>query len=81
MVHEIKIPLAALQLLQENIQTQINSNKNRQIKTEISQISHLVDQVLYYSRLDNFTQDYLIQRYRLKKIVNQVALENMTTFF
>ncbi|KRN04501.1 sensor histidine kinase [Holzapfeliella floricola] len=79
-VHEIKIPLAALQLLQENIQTQINSNKNRQIKTEISQISHLVDQVLYYSRLDNFTQDYLIQRYRLKKIVNQVALENMTTF-
>ncbi|MGX4645313.1 sensor histidine kinase [Holzapfeliella sp. JNUCC 80] len=79
-VHEIKIPLAALQLLQENIQTQINENKNRQIKTEISQISHLVDQVLYYSRLDNFTQDYLIQRYRLKKIINQVALENMTTF-
>lgn len=77
-IHEIKVPIAALQLLNESVATNIPETKSAQITEEISRIDHLVEQVLYYSRLENFSNDYIIAKYSLKEIVKDVAIENMT---
>lgn len=76
-IHEIKVPIAALQLLNESIADSIAANKNEKINTEIHKMDHLVEQVLYYSRLENFSNDYLIAKYSIKDIVKDVAIENM----
>ncbi|MFC6170199.1 sensor histidine kinase [Loigolactobacillus jiayinensis] len=79
-VHDIKVPLAALQMLNETYQAQLPEKANYQLTDELTRIDHYVEQVLYYSRLDAFSKDYLIQEYALAPIINQVVSENATYF-
>lgn len=79
-VHDIKVPLAALQMLNESYQENIPERASFQITDELTRIDHYVEQVLYYSRLDAFSKDYLIQEYPLKTIINQVVRDNATYF-
>lgn len=76
-IHEIKVPIAALQLLIESTSDLIPAEKVTQMKEELKKTDHLVEQVLYYSRLDDFANDYLIQKYSLKNLVKDVIIENM----
>lgn len=71
-IHEVKIPIASLLLINHN-------SKNKLAKKYLNQIKRLddyVDQVLYYVREEFSEKDYLIKENKIKKIINQVALRN-----
>ena len=71
-VHEIKVPLAAVNLILQSIEDEIPEKKYYLVENELSKIDEYVEQVLYYARLDSFSRDYLIQEYSLKEIVQSV---------
>lgn len=71
-VHEIKVPLAAVNLILQSIEDDIPEQKYYLVENELSKIDEYVEQVLYYARLDSFSRDYLIQEYSLKDIVQSV---------
>lgn len=79
-VHDIKVPLAATQLLLDSVKTDLSSQKQQQLQTEWTKIDHYVDQILYFSRLENFSNDYLLRDYSLRKSIIPVIQANMTYF-
>ena len=72
-VHEIKVPLAAVNLILHSIEDDIPEKKYYLLENELGKIDEYVEQVLYYARLDSFSRDYLIQEYSLKEIVQSVV--------
>lgn len=79
-IHDIKVPLAALQLIADDIMPDIADERYLAITQELSKINQDVEKVLYYSRLTHFANDYLIQEYSLAQIVNAVVKNNMNLF-
>lgn len=79
-VHEIKVPLAALHLLLDSVEDDISDEAYYQTENELVKIDEYVEQVLYYSRLDSFSRDYLIQEYSLKKLV-QAVVKTQANYF
>lgn len=79
-VHEIKVPLAAVDLALQNIEDDIPEDKYALIEDELGRVDDYVEQVLYYARLDSFSRDYLIQEYHLKKIVQSVIRSEAAHF-
>lgn len=71
-VHEIKVPLSAVNLLLQSIEDDIPEKKYYLLENELEKIEDYVEQVLYYARLDSFSKDYLIQEYSLKDMVQSV---------
>ncbi|KRN28426.1 his Kinase A domain protein [Lactobacillus selangorensis] len=80
-VHEIKVPLAATRLLIESVEEDLPDKKFTQFELELQKINFYVEQVLYYSRLNDFAKDYLIQEYPAKPIINDLIRDNMNYFF
>lgn len=80
-IHDIKVPLAAIQLLIETSDGKLSEKQVMQTEIELKNIENFVEQVIYYSRLDSFSNDYLIQDDSLKKVVNLVIRDNMNLFF
>ncbi|MHC9536520.1 sensor histidine kinase [Dellaglioa sp. BT-FLS60] len=80
-IHDIKVPLTAIQLLIETSDGQLSEKQVMQTEIELKKIENFVEQVIYYSRLDSFSNDYLIQDYSLKKIIHHVVRDNMNLFF
>ena len=68
-VHEVKIPIATLELL--------SNNKDKKIKVQLKRLEDYVDQVLYYTRSENAEKDYLIKEIDLSKVIKNVGLKNM----
>lgn len=79
-VHEIKVPLAASQLLLRSIEFDIPDDKYMQLENELAKIDEYVEQVLYYARLDSFSKDYLIQESSLKEII-QPIIRSQANYF
>lgn len=79
-VHEIKVPLASVKLLNETIEDDIQEHQFYQLENDVQKIESYVDQVLYYSRLDTFSRDYLIQEGSLKNIILPVIRQNANYF-
>lgn len=79
-IHEIKVPLAAVDLILNSIEFDIPDEKFVLLQNEIQQIDEYVEQILYYSRSDEFVNDYLIQEYSLKKIV-QPIIRSQANYF
>lgn len=75
-VHEIKTPIASAQLIIENNQNDITRN----IKDEIKKIEEYIEQVLYYSRSNNVSKDYLIKEVSLADLVKSVIRKNSRDF-
>ena len=57
-VHEIKIPITSAKLLCENNKSEITDK----IEDEVEEINNFVEQVLFYARLDNVSNDFLIRK-------------------
>lgn len=73
-VHDIKVPLAALKLASnDELDPQLLSE-------ETDQIDYLVDQALYFARLNNFSNDYLIKEQNLNDIVKNSIRTNKRSF-
>lgn len=71
-IHEIKIPISSLVLMQHNHKDKFSKDQIRQIK----RIENYVEQILYYVRQETAEKDYLITDVSLNKIINKVLLKN-----
>jgi signal transduction histidine kinase len=72
--HEIKTPISVIRLME---QTEIDL---KSLQEETARIEHYVDQALYYSKLDNFHQDYDIQNCDVDPLIKKVILAHSKTF-
>ena len=66
-IHEVKLPLASLTLM---------NRKDKSTLRELKRIEDDVEQILYYVRCENANNDYLIKEWNLDNIVKNVALRN-----
>jgi len=75
-VHEIKTPIASAKLIIENHDNEV-TNK---IDFQIDRIDGFVEQVLYYSRSNNVSKDYIIKQINLDNAVKNVIKRNRRDF-
>lgn len=79
-VHEIKTPLAASHLLIENSRGKYPDEFLDSFEEELTRIDGMVEQVLYYAKMDDFAKDYFIQEYELNPIVNELIKNHARIF-
>lgn len=72
--HEVKTPLAVSKLIFET------KGSMDSLEEEIVKIEHLIEQALYFSRLNEFNKDYLIQEIDVAKVVKEGLKLNMKSF-
>lgn len=70
-IHEVKIPIASLTLLNHNY-----NNLPKEFETQIKKLDNYIDQVLYYVRSENFEKDFVITEVSLSNIIKNVNLKN-----
>lgn len=75
-VHEIKTPIASTRLMIENNQTEITKS----IRDEMKKIEEYIEQVLYYSRSNDVSKDYMIKELDLEPLVRSVIRKNARDF-
>lgn len=63
-VHEIKTPITTSKLLIESGDATSSS-----LKEEVEKIEDYVEKVLYYSRSNNFSQDYILSEVSINKLI------------
>lgn len=80
-VHDIKVPLAGLQLTSDQLQDQVDDQTYTDITTQLERVNHYVAEVLYYSRLSSFANDYLLRDHSLREIVSTALRSQMNSFF
>ncbi|MEG1427861.1 MAG: sensor histidine kinase, partial [Oscillospiraceae bacterium] len=73
-VHQIKTPIAAMQLLLAN------TPQNAQISAELFQVEQYADMALNYARLENIHNDLEIKEYPLDEIIGK-ALKKYSRLF
>ena len=71
-VHEIKIPITSAKFICENNKSEI-TNK---IDEEIEEINNYVEQALFYARLDQVSNDFMIRKINLADVVRNVLARN-----
>ena len=71
-IHEVKIPISSLILLNHNHQNQIDKRYIEQVR----KLDGYIDQILYYVRSENAEKDYMIKEKDLQEIIRNVALKN-----
>ncbi|HBQ86948.1 MAG TPA: sensor histidine kinase, partial [Syntrophomonas sp.] len=79
-IHEIKTPIAVSNLLIENNRGRESDDFLNSLQEEVDRIDQLVEQVLYYSKIDDFSRDYFIHELGLKALVNEVIKKHARTF-
>lgn len=68
-VHEVKLPLASLQLMSHN-------DGNARYAQQLARIDDMVQNVLYYARSESAEKDYVIRETSLARAFSNVALKN-----
>lgn len=71
-IHEVKIPLASLILIQHNHK----GDFSKRVGFQLQKIDDYVEQVLYYVRSENAYNDYFIKENFLDDMIHSVALKN-----
>lgn len=71
-IHEVKIPISSLTLLNHNHHEQIDKKYVEQIR----KLDNYIDQILYYVRSENAEKDYIIKEKGLQEIIRNTALRN-----
>ena len=75
-VHEIKTPIASAKLIVENNQ----SPAMERVDAQINRIESYIEQVLYYSRSNDVSEDYIVKGFSLKDSVLNVVKRNSRDF-
>lgn len=70
-IHEIKIPISGLMLMNYNKNTDIEKQK-----LQLARLNHYVEQILFYARADAPQKDYLLKKTSLEEVVNKAVVEN-----
>lgn len=71
-IHEVKIPIAAAQMIIENHKNEIT----KEIETQIRKIERYTEQVLYYARSNEVEKDYYIKNLTLEELVNEALVDS-----
>ena len=71
-IHEVKLPLASMNLMIHNHK----ELSDKKIVEQLKRIDDDVEQVLYYVRSENAEKDYLIKKTDLAKVISNVAMKN-----
>ncbi|MEG2936320.1 MAG: sensor histidine kinase, partial [Clostridium sp.] len=71
-IHEIKTPIALTKLVAENSEGKTKTI----IQNETKKIEGYVEQVLYYSRSNDVSKDYIIKEFEIKDTLNKVIRNN-----
>ena len=71
-VHEVKLPVASLQLMAHNS----GGEAGEKFLEQLRRIDGYTDQVLYYARSENAEKDYIIKETSLRRTVANVALKD-----
>lgn len=66
-VHEIKIPITTVKLLCQNHPSQASEK----IDEQMEEINHFVEQALFYARLDQVSNDFLIRKVNLEEVIRE----------
>lgn len=75
-VHEIKTPIASVKLVLEN-----NSGPLCQkVDFELRKVENFIDQVLYYARSFEVSQDYVVKEFELREVVLRMIRQNSREF-
>lgn len=69
-IHEIKLPLSALSLM--NYNDKVN---DKSFQRQMNKISNYVEQILFYARADTPQKDYLLKELSLEQEINGVLQE------
>lgn len=77
-VHEIKTPITAIKLAVQN--DKANSENVDIVKEEIDRIEDYVQKVLYYSRLSDFSKDYIIGPADMGRVVRTSIKKHSALF-
>lgn len=76
-IHEIKISISVCDLITDRLED-IEASKN--IKNQMDRINFLVNQVLYSTRANSYSEDLLIQELSLEKLVREGVKKNSYSF-
>lgn len=77
-VHEIKTPITAIKLVTEN---NYHNNETLDIvQEEINRIEDYVQKVLYYSIVNDFSKDYIINSTDMSKVIKNSIKKHSTLF-
>lgn len=79
-IHEIKTPIAVSKLLIENNTDNDEDEILNSLGEEIERIDRLVEQVLYYSKVDDFSRDYFIHELNLTMLVRESVKKHAKIF-
>jgi len=71
-VHEFKIPITSAKLLCENNKSDI-TNK---IDEDIEEVNNYVEQALFYARMDQVSNDFMIREISLNEVIKNVLARN-----
>ena len=71
-VHEIKIPITSVKLLCENNKSEVTLK----IDEETEEINNYVEQALFYARLDQVSNDFMIKEIKLADTIETVISRN-----
>lgn len=71
-IHEVKTPISAIKLLEENNKT----STSRLVLQQLEEIDSYVEQALFYARSEDVEKDYLVKEISLEKCINRVITRN-----
>lgn len=77
--HNIKIPIAAMDLILENNATNIDPTTREKLSISNSMIKVELDRILYFARSTSYKKDYLIKEVNVREVVDS-ALEEFYIF-
>lgn len=75
-VHEVKTPIASARLIIDNNESTV-TNK---IGHELKKVEDFIEQVLYYSKSNDVSKDYIIREFNLEEAVMEVLRKNSRDF-
>jgi signal transduction histidine kinase len=79
-VHQIKTPIAVSRLLIESDSSFPNHETLYSLEEELDKIDNYIEQALYYSKIDDFSKDYLINEVRLDRLVKEAVRKQAKAF-
>ncbi|HJV31674.1 MAG TPA: sensor histidine kinase [Bacillales bacterium] len=79
-VHQVKTPIAVSRLIMENNSNNPNKDTLFSLEEEVDKIDHYIEQALYYSKINDFSKDYLIHEVELDRLVKEAVKKQAKTF-
>lgn len=79
-VHEVKTPIAVSRLLIESNSNSSNNEVLFSLEEELDKIENYIEQALYYSKINDFSKDYLISEIGLERLIKEAVKKQAKTF-